>query len=73
MPRPEPKQYSVDNWTIKYSSTYYDSSHATGTQHFRAEIVWTAKYGNGHEDIIKEDKDFVELKDAHVWILENIK
>lgn len=67
MSKPEPVEYKLRCWEIIYNSTYYESSQATGTQHYKAIITWEAKAGD-NKDTSYESECFVTFQEAKKWI-----
>jgi len=67
MSKPESVEYRLSSWEIIYNSSYYESSRATGTQHYKAIITWKAEVGD-KKDTSYESECFLAFKEAKKWI-----
>lgn len=67
MSKPKPIEYELDEWGITFSSQYWESSKATGTQYYQAFIYWKPRISVG-VDRTSERKNFVTFLDAKKWI-----
>lgn len=71
MSKPEPIEYNLDYWNITYSRTYYESSQATGTQHFQANIYWKAVVGD-KKTTERQTENFVTFDKSKKWVEEQV-
>lgn len=68
MPRPQPIKYTLKEWTITYSSQYYESSRATGTLYYKAMVIWESETPNKEKLLSNNVGTFRTFDEAKEWI-----
>lgn len=67
MSKPQAIEYKLIRWDITWDGQYFESSAATGTQHYQATIVYRASVGEKTDNrYIRQN--FEAFDEAKSWI-----